>query len=390
MLHFANNDERIPKGQEGHHILYKIKPVMDIVQPTYQASVQPGLSLSIDESLAPFKGRLQFKQYMPLKPTKWGVKFWVLADAKSGFCLDCNVYTGRDADRAAAPGGVTSAIVKGLTRPYYASGRHVYMDNFYSSPELYDSFADNKLGACGTVRLSRRGIPDEMKAASVQSRKGDRPAFFRKGRLLGVSWHDTKRVSVLSTIHNNSTVQKEIRHRGSENGRRPIIKPKVVEQYNQHMGGIDLLDQRMSYYRYPHRHMKWYRVIYHFLMEVALVNGHIASRIAPENQSKECVRRFRQQVICGLVDGYQKVKAGRPRVLREVNRNERTAVRLEGKHFIALNPSPKYKPDCIVCAKKLEGNKRKRSQTRYFCKTCQLPMCLMICFEDYHTKVKYG
>lgn len=119
------------------------------------------------------------------------------------------------------------------------------MDNFYSSPELYDSLADNKLGACGTVRLSRRGIPDEMKAASVQSRKGDLPAFFRKGRLLGVSWHDTKRVSVLSTIHNNSTVQKEIRHRGSENGRRSIIKPKVAEQYNQHMGGVDLLDQRM-------------------------------------------------------------------------------------------------------------------------------------------------
>ena len=36
---------------------------------------------SVDEAMIPFKGRLAFKQYMKDKPTKWGIKVFVLADA---------------------------------------------------------------------------------------------------------------------------------------------------------------------------------------------------------------------------------------------------------------------------------------------------------------------
>ena len=36
---------------------------------------------SVDEAMIPFKGRLAFNQYMKDKPTKWGIKVFVLADA---------------------------------------------------------------------------------------------------------------------------------------------------------------------------------------------------------------------------------------------------------------------------------------------------------------------
>ncbi len=39
------------------------------------------LTVTIDEAMIPFKGRLRFKQYMKDKPTKWGIKVFVLADA---------------------------------------------------------------------------------------------------------------------------------------------------------------------------------------------------------------------------------------------------------------------------------------------------------------------
>ena len=35
-----------------------------------------------------YKGRLYFRQYMPKKPVKYGIKVWMAADSKTGY-----VYT---------------------------------------------------------------------------------------------------------------------------------------------------------------------------------------------------------------------------------------------------------------------------------------------------------
>ena len=33
------------------------------------------------------------------KPTKWGLKLWVLADSTNGYTVDFNVYIGKDASK---------------------------------------------------------------------------------------------------------------------------------------------------------------------------------------------------------------------------------------------------------------------------------------------------
>jgi hypothetical protein len=38
----------------------------------------PGRELAVDEAMIGFKGRFILKQYLPGKPTKWGIKAWVL------------------------------------------------------------------------------------------------------------------------------------------------------------------------------------------------------------------------------------------------------------------------------------------------------------------------
>ena len=42
---------------------------------------QPDQHVSIDERMVRNKGRYAFRQYMKDKPTKWGMKLWVVADA---------------------------------------------------------------------------------------------------------------------------------------------------------------------------------------------------------------------------------------------------------------------------------------------------------------------
>ena len=48
--------------------------------------------------MIPFKGRLKFKQQMPLKAVKVGIKMFVLSESQSGYCHKFQVCLGKDDD----------------------------------------------------------------------------------------------------------------------------------------------------------------------------------------------------------------------------------------------------------------------------------------------------
>ena len=50
--------------------------------------------ITVDESLVPFRGRYRFKQHMPSKTAKYGLKYWCLYDAKTAYCLRIWPYLG--------------------------------------------------------------------------------------------------------------------------------------------------------------------------------------------------------------------------------------------------------------------------------------------------------
>ena len=85
----------VKKGQPGHDPLFKLRPFLDPLLDNFQKAYHPGREMSIDESMIGFKGRLSFLQYMPKKPTKWGMKAYVLADSKTGYTFNWKLYTGK-------------------------------------------------------------------------------------------------------------------------------------------------------------------------------------------------------------------------------------------------------------------------------------------------------
>ncbi len=74
----------IRKGQPGHDPHYKIGPFLDLILENFQSCFQLGREVSLDESMIGFKGHLDFIQYMPKKPTKWGLKAFVVSDSITG------------------------------------------------------------------------------------------------------------------------------------------------------------------------------------------------------------------------------------------------------------------------------------------------------------------
>ena len=84
-LHLSDSSLYIPKGQPGYDPLYKLRPFMDPLLDNIKAACNLGREIAIDESMIGFKGRLHFIQYMPDKPTKWGMKAFVLANSRTGY-----------------------------------------------------------------------------------------------------------------------------------------------------------------------------------------------------------------------------------------------------------------------------------------------------------------
>ena len=96
----------------------------------------PDQNVTVDESMVRFKGRLQFRQYLPSKPIKWGIKVWALCESATGYLWNFEVYTGRTAGQPQQH-GLSHHVVLDLAADLFRSYARVYMDNFYSGTELF-------------------------------------------------------------------------------------------------------------------------------------------------------------------------------------------------------------------------------------------------------------
>ena len=91
-FHFADNTKYNPADPDRDK-LYKIREVINMIKDRCGKVYSPGKSLSMDESLVLFKGRLSFKQYISSKRARFGIKLYQLCTF-NGILLDFIVYHG--------------------------------------------------------------------------------------------------------------------------------------------------------------------------------------------------------------------------------------------------------------------------------------------------------
>ena len=94
-LYLNDNSGYKQKGEAGYDAMYKIRPFLTKLLQRFEMMYTPEKELPLDEAMIRFKGRLYFIQYMPKKPTKWGLKAFVLADSKTGYTFRWRLYTGK-------------------------------------------------------------------------------------------------------------------------------------------------------------------------------------------------------------------------------------------------------------------------------------------------------
>ncbi len=125
----------------------------------------------------------------------------------------------------------------------------VYMDNFFSSIQLYLRLLEDDIYATGTLRSDRQMFPADLVGAARRGlpSRGD-SEFGQDGNLVVTVWQDTRPVVMLSTQHSPDCTT-TVRRKKGDGSTISVTCPQAVVDYNQYMGGVDLEDQYRKYYQ---------------------------------------------------------------------------------------------------------------------------------------------
>ncbi|XP_064600751.1 piggyBac transposable element-derived protein 4-like [Liolophura sinensis] len=157
----CNDVENPPRGDPVHDPIHHVRPIFDVVQQNLHDNYNLHKSVSVDEARIPFRGCLSFRQYLPAKPCKFGIKVWELPDSYNGYVYKMQMYTGRS-ENGTREERLASRVVKDLTRCLVGKNHHVYMDNFCTSPELFVKLSADNICVTGTCRVNRKGFCQHM------------------------------------------------------------------------------------------------------------------------------------------------------------------------------------------------------------------------------------
>ena len=260
-----------------------------------------------------------------------------------------------------------------MTEPYWNKGHHLYTDNWYTSPLLYEFLFHKKINCCGTVKANRQFMPPFQKTKE----KGT-VQFFSTERLLALKWTDKRDVHMLTSMHNSAMQMTET------NSNKEVEKPACVIEYNANMGGVDRTDMLLSTTESVRKTIKWYKKVFFHLLDLAILNSHAVYKMKTGENIP--LLEFQKVLIKTLIEKYRKVK---PRTSGSRPYDGHSPLRLIERHFPSTYPSKpetnkKILKQCIVCAK--QG---KRKSTTFTCKNCDVALCAEGCFERYHTVLKF-
>ncbi|XP_023230290.1 piggyBac transposable element-derived protein 4-like [Centruroides sculpturatus] len=379
-LHFADTDTFDPETHPNPK-LNKIWPLIEHLNFKFSTLYTPEEDITVDESLLLFKGRLSWKQYIRSKRARFGIKFYNLCESSSGYLWNFTIYTGKGTvlNEKYKNMPLTTQIVLTLVEPLLGKGYCLTTDNFYTSPQLADYLLSFQTDYCGTLRLTRRDVPNEIQRKKLK--KGETVAM-QRGKVLIQKWQDKKTVTMLSTFHSPKLISTQTRS-GTQ-----VMKPECVLHYNQKMGGVDLLDQHIhNYHLARKRGKKYYKKIFFQLLDLSIYNAHVLYK---KNGGERNNLSFRMNLVDRLVMTY--------RTETMIGQHSRTRtpgpLRLVERHFPAFIPPTEKKANptrcCAVCCNRRDDSGKKiRKETRYWCPKCEVALCPAPCFEIYHTKLYF-
>ncbi|KAJ4947870.1 hypothetical protein JOQ06_009901, partial [Pogonophryne albipinna] len=144
----------------------------------------PGEDICVDEQLVAFRGRCKFRQYIPSKPAKYGLKIWITADVATSYAWRCQ------------------------------------------------ELLKKKVALVGTIRANKPELPPKLKQTKQRAVLSSVFAFTTTTTAVSYIPRRGRHVLLLSSKHREPAVHQDDKK-----------KPQVIIDYNRCKGGVDNLDK---------------------------------------------------------------------------------------------------------------------------------------------------
>lgn len=282
-MHLVDN-LRISEEHKKLNKLWKVQPAIEALLKKCR-TLPHTKHLSVDEQMIPFTGTSSLRQYVKNKPNPVGLKNFILATPQ-GLVLDFFVYQGASTWPSGKPEpelGIGGSVVKRLTENV-TPGHTIFMDRYFTSCALFEFLREKSIRGVGTIMNCR--VPAVVKQklktdkALLANGRGAFQELVREDKSMALmKWMDNRSVLVLSSAEGSQPVTEVKRWDKKANKYVVIPRPNVITAYNNSMGGVDLNDRMISYYRIAQKTKKWpVRFIFH-CMDLAIVNSWIEYRL---------------------------------------------------------------------------------------------------------------
>nr|XP_040563529.1 piggyBac transposable element-derived protein 3-like [Lepeophtheirus salmonis]XP_040563530.1 piggyBac transposable element-derived protein 3-like [Lepeophtheirus salmonis] len=231
----------------------KLRPLIDHIQKKFIEHGGFPEHLAIDESMIPYFGKHFAKQFIRGRPIRFGYKMWAMC-SKGGYLDGFDLYMGKNDEtpidnvaKIGLGGNVVLNLIKKSKLPAN-HGHKIFFDNYFTSISLMEELKTRGYLASGTCRDNRtekcpisekNWMKNEPRGAVDQRMSDD---------ILLIKWKDNKEVSIATNF--DSTILKSTRrYIRNEKKYKQIQQPACFQQYNSHMGYVDIMDQAISTYR---------------------------------------------------------------------------------------------------------------------------------------------
>ena len=258
----------------------QIRWLLDNLVANFQTLWNASPYLCVDESMVQYNGRYcSFKQYLPLKPITHGIKVWCLCCSVTKYVLNFEVYvgaaneviTGLPQHACGAGAGVVSRLTNGWEGKWYT----IAMDNYFTSPMLFENLLNRGFYAVGTARQGRVGFPRSLCVPEKTPRGSLEIRVHRDREMAAIHWQDTKGVSFLSTAADPMVRGGTTTTRHTSRGKSEIPTSPIQKLYSSTMRGVDTQDQLRASYTTQIFTKKWWHRLFFFGLDSATTNAYL-------------------------------------------------------------------------------------------------------------------
>ncbi|XP_065671970.1 piggyBac transposable element-derived protein 4-like [Hydra vulgaris] len=151
----------------------KIEPIYDYQVNKFKTLYIPNKNISIDKSLLLWKGHLSWKQYIPSKRSRFGMKSFALCESATGYIWNCFLYTGKEMTDSFAPDlkkykyQATKIVITQMDN-LIGNEYCLHIDHWYTSYKICKALLDHNTDCIGTLSNNRKQLPQDIKNVKIK------------------------------------------------------------------------------------------------------------------------------------------------------------------------------------------------------------------------------